>query len=170
MQNSTLTKKWSDINGHAAVALDTGKKVGTIEDFYFDPPTSSVRGFIIKMGLINRRILLSSSIKAIGADAITFSNEDDLVKENDEQLKGIPLGRGLLSYRVLSEGGNVIGTIGNIIMDVTAPATLYIASFEMAGGLRERLTGRFPTFSASQVTRYGHDVLVIPDDVAQSLK
>src|SRR5579863_8091413 len=42
-------KRWSDLTGIAIVALATGSKVGTLDDFYFDPSANpaanSIRGF-----------------------------------------------------------------------------------------------------------------------------
>ncbi|HVB73964.1 MAG TPA: hypothetical protein VNE38_10460 [Ktedonobacteraceae bacterium] len=47
---------------------------------------------------------------------------------------------------------------------------LRIAEFELSGGLRERISRRYSSFSSSQLLQYGHDVLVIPDELAQSLQ
>jgi hypothetical protein len=69
----------------------------------------------------------------------------------------------------MSASGTLVGTIGNVLLDTSTPTALKIAAFELARSLRERLGGRYPTFSASQVVRYGEDVLVIPDEVVQSL-
>ena len=46
---------------------------------------------------------------------------------------------------------------------------LRVAAFELSGGIREQLSGKHATFEASQVVSYGQDVLVVPDDVAQTL-
>ncbi len=170
MENSVITRKWSDIQGLAVIDLKTGKKVGTIEDFYFEPTSSAIRGLLVKTGLLGRRVLLSSAINAIGLDAVTFNDESNLVKEHDDQLAGTAAGRGLLAYRVLSEGGNVVGTIGNVIINVSTPTATLVEAFELAGNILERFSKRVASFSAKQVARYGHDVLVIPDDVAQSLR
>jgi uncharacterized protein YrrD len=170
MENSVITRKWSDIQGIAVVDLSTGKKVGSIEDFYFEPTSNAIRGLLIKTGLLSRRVLLSSAINAIGLDAVTFNDESTLVKEHDEQLAGAAAGRGLFAYRVLSEGGNVVGTIGNVIINISTPSATVVEAFELSGGILERFNKRVASFSAKQVARYGHDVLVIPDEVAQSLR
>ncbi|MBV9230030.1 MAG: PRC-barrel domain-containing protein [Chloroflexi bacterium] len=172
MQNNTpAMRKWSDLQGLAAVTIDTGTKVGTIDDFYFDPQTNAVYALLIKTGLFARRALKSDAINAIGLDAVTFANENALIKENsDSQLEKMLSGHSLLAYRVLSEGGNVIGTVGNVLLDTTKPTELHIAAFELAGGLRAHISGHYPTFEAKQVTRYGQDVIVISDAVAQTLE
>jgi uncharacterized protein YrrD len=171
MQNGESIRKWSDIKGLAVVLIEEGKKVGTVEDFYFDPQTSGVRALLVKTGLFGHRALLSSAIKAIGLDAVTFSDESMLVEEkSDNQLPTSPLGQGLLSYRVLSERGNVIGAVGNILLNISTPSALRVDAFELAGGLGARLTGHYPTFSASRVVRYGQDVIIISDEAAQALQ
>jgi uncharacterized protein YrrD len=170
MENNVITRKWSDIQGMAAIDLTTGKKVGTIEDFYFEPTSNAIRGLLIKTGLLSRRVLLSSAINAIGQDAVTFNDESNLIKEHDDQLSGASAGRGLFAYRVLSEGGNVVGTVGNVIINISTPTATLIEAFELSGSILQRFNKRVASFSANQVARYGHDVLVIPDGVAQSLR
>ncbi len=170
MQSNTSLRKWSDLQGLAAVTMDTGQKAGTLDDFYFDPHTATILAFAVKTGVFGHRVLPVSSINAVGQDAITFPGESSLVKENSSaELQAAPTGRGLLSYKVLSEGGNVVGTLGNVTLDTSVPTAIRIASLELAGGLRERISGRYPSFTPEQIVRYGQDVLVILDSVAQSL-
>lgn len=169
MQSNPIYKKWSDLRGLAVVTIDNGKKVGTIEDFYFDPKTNAVLAFVVKTGLLSRRAFLADTIHAVGVDAVTTSSESALVKGDDQEtLQGLPLGEQLRQYRVLSEGGTVIGTIGNIILDVTTPTAISVVGFELAAGIRARISGNYPTFDAKSVTSYGHDVLVLPDSIARS--
>ncbi len=170
MQNNETGKRWSDIQNIAIVTIDSGKKVGTLEDFYFEPRTNSIYALYVKTGVFGHRALKSTDINAIGTDAITFADESKLLEEKEDALlPTLPLGRVLLSYKVLSEGGTVVGSVGNVVLDTSAPAQLHVVAFELAGGLRNKLTGHYPSFSASQVVRYGTDVIVIPDSVALPL-
>ena len=167
-------KKWSDLTGLAIVSIANGSKVGTLDDFYFDPSANaaanSIRGLRVKTGMFSHRALPASAINAIGQDAITIDNEELLIHEKDEaDYATLPLGQSLLSYKVMSEGGTLIGTIGNVLLDVTTPKALHVYAFEMAGGLRSRISGHYSTFYAQQVIRYGQDVLIIPDAVATEL-
>ena len=167
-------KKWSDLKGLAVVAIDNGSKMGTLEDFYFDPSVNpaanSVRGFRVKTGMFSHRALPSTAINAIGTDAATIDNENMLLQEKDEaEYSTLPLGQSLLSYKVMSEGGTIIGTVGNVLLDVTTPNLFSVYAFELSGGLRSRISGHYSTFYAQQVVRYGQDVLVIPDAVGTEL-
>ncbi|HVB25252.1 MAG TPA: PRC-barrel domain-containing protein [Ktedonobacteraceae bacterium] len=167
-------KKWSDLKGLAVVAIDNGSKIGTLEDFYFDPSVSpaanSIRGFRVKTGMFSHRALPATAINAIGTDAVTIDNEDMLLHEKDEaEFATLPLGQSLLNYKVMSEGGTIIGTVGNVLLDITTPNLLRVYAFELSGGLRSRISGHYSTFYAQQVVRYGQDVLVIPDAVGSEL-
>ena len=169
MQNPATLTKWSDIKGLAAVTIEDGKKVGTIEDFYFDPTAGTVLAFAIKTGLFGQRVLMTPSITALGTDALTFANEDALLKESHTSIPtGTILGQSMLTYRVLSVGGTVLGTLGNIMLDVMLPS-VRINSFELGGGLREHISGNYPTFPANQVVNYGQDVIIIPDTLGLTL-
>ena len=171
MQNPTTTRKWSDIKGLAAVAIDTGMKTGSIEDFYFDTQQGSVYALQIKTGTFGHRALPTSVINAIGVDAITFTSENQLIKENSNELTAkLPLGSTVLAYRVLSEGGTVIGTVGNILLDISTPSALKVVSFVLSAGIRARISGHYPAFDANQVVRYGQDVIVIPDAIAAAIQ
>jgi uncharacterized protein YrrD len=85
------------------------------------------------------------------------------------QPESVLTGESLRKYRVMSVGGTLIGTLGDVLLDTSTPNGPRVAAFELSGGLREQLSHKYPTFAASQVVSYGHDVLVIPDEVAQSL-
>jgi uncharacterized protein YrrD len=170
MENVQITKKWSKLRGIAVVSLADGSKLGTCDDFYFDPTTSAISGLRVKTGLLAHKLLPVSAINTFGEDAITTAAEDALQRESDDKsVSALPRATDLHDYKVMSAGGNALGTVGDIILDVSAPTTSRIAAFELGSGLRERLSGKHVSFSASQVQRYGQDVLVLPDEVAQSL-
>jgi uncharacterized protein YrrD len=169
-----VIKKWTDLSGLAIVSIANGAKIGTLDDFYFDPSANpaanSIRGLRIKTGMFSHRALPASAINAIGQDAITIDNEELLIREKDEaDYATLPLGQSLFSYKVMSEGGTIIGTVGNVLLDIATPKALHIYAFEMAGGLRSRISGHYSTFYSQQVIRYGQDVLIIPDTVAAEL-
>lgn len=167
----STTKKWSELQGLTAISINNGKKAGTLEDFYLDIQNSEIQALFIKTGIVGHRALMTSSISAIGQHALTFTDESFLIKESDDpDLPKMPLGRALISYRVITEGGNVVGTIGNIILDLSTPAKLKIAEFELTGGLFSHLSGNFPTFKASEIIRYGHDVIIVSEAAIASLQ
>jgi uncharacterized protein YrrD len=171
MENVQITKKWSKLRGIAVVSLADGSKLGTCDDFFFDPATAALAGLRVKTGLLTHRLLPVSAIHMFGEDAITTAAEDALQHESDDKsVSGLPRATDLHDYKVMSAGGNSIGVVGDVILDVSTPTACRIAAFELSGGFRERLRGKYIAFPASQVQRYGQDVLVLPDEVAQSLR
>jgi uncharacterized protein YrrD len=170
MQNAQQIK-WSELRGIAIVSLSDGKKIGTVDDFYFDPASQRILALRVKTGLLGHRIFSAASINTIGRDAITTPNEETLQHESDSpQLTGSISGENLTSYRVMSENGTVVGKIGNLFLTWTEPTAPMLFMLELSGGLLEGLTGKHQDFPASQVLRYGTDVIVIPDNVGQQLQ
>ena len=169
MDNNPTTRKWTDMRGLAVVALDTGIKVGTVDDFYFETESNAVRGLRVNTGLLGYKALPSNGISAIGRDAITTANQEMVIEEShDGRIPALPLGHNLFSYKIMSESGDHIGTVGNIILNTHPPIALRVAGFELAAGPGERIT-HHRTFSAQEVIHYGQDVIVILDQVARQL-
>lgn len=171
MENLQALRKWSELRGIAVVTLSDGKKIGSCDDFYFETQAQSIYALQIKTGLFSHKIVPAASINAVGEHAITIPNEDVVLdKLDDARMAALISGEALNDYRVMSAGGTVVGTIGTSLLDTSTPNALRVAAFELSGGIREHLTGKYSTFATSQVLSYGQDVLVIPDDVAQSLR
>lgn len=170
MEKSEPVRKWSDIRGLSVVVIDNGSKAGTIDDFYFQPQNHSVQALQVKTGLFGHRILPTGNITALGRDAVTIANESLLVHEQDQsELIQLPMGRSLLSYRILSESGSLIGAVGSILLDISTPTQLRVDAYELADTMKSRLTGQHFIISASHVVHYGQDVIVVTNDVAEAL-
>ena len=90
-------------------------------------------------------------------------------ESHDGRIPTLPLGHSLLSCRVMSESGDLLGAVGNIILNTHPANALRIIAFELAGGPGERIPSYHRTFSAQEVTRYEQDVIVILDQVARQL-
>ena len=105
--------------------------------------------------------LAASAISTIDKNAVTIASQEMLIDEsNGGDLTELPLGNNLLGYDVLSESGNSLGTIENILLATYPPVALRIAAFQLASG---------KTFSAEEVTAYGRSELYILDKVARRL-
>ncbi len=169
--NTSAIKKWSQLHGEAVMTITTGKKLGTIEDFYYNPTENRIHAFKIKTGLFSTQFLYAGAINAIGVDAATVEESEQLREEKQVQdLVGLIHGHDLLKYRVMSTGGTLIGEVGEIHLNIAQSANLRIEQFELGRNLLARLGSNVPVFTPAQVTSYGHDVIVIPDEVALRLK
>ena len=160
----TGMRRWSDLRGLAVMIPSEGKKAGTVEDFYFDTESSEIYALRIKVGLAGYQALTSNAISTIEPDKITIVNPQMLIDErHDGRLPVLRLGNSLPSYKVVSERGTDVGTIGSILLATDPPIALRITGFELAGDRRNR------TFSAHEITSYGHNVITILDQVAKKL-
>ena len=170
MDNKTTIRKWTDIRGLAVVALDTGLKAGTVDDFYFETESNVLRGLRVKTGLSGYKELPTNVISSIGRDTITTANQEMVIEEShDGRIPTLPLGHSLLSCRVMSESGDLLGAVGNIIINIHPAIDIIIIAFELTGGPGERHPIHHRAFSAQEVTRYEQDVIVILDQVARQL-
>lgn len=163
MKYNPTVQRWTEIRGMPVVALNTRLTIGIVEDFYFEPESNALRGLRVKTGLSGYKALPSNAISAIGSDAITTDNAEMVIEEShDGRIAELPSGHSLFSYKIVSENGDVVGTVGNILLNTNPPIALRIAAFELAGR-------GYQVFSANEVTHYGRDVIVILDQVARQL-
>ncbi len=171
MENPQTARKWSDLRGIAVVSLVNGTKVGSVDDFYFDPASSQVYAFRVKTGLFSHKILHVSDIRGIGQDAITSINEEAIQNESeDSSLSSLLDGDSLLSFKVMSASGTVVGTVGEVLLDTNNPSAVQLIGVVLSGGLLQHLGVHSSTMINAQDIHYGQHVLVIPDTIAQTLQ
>jgi uncharacterized protein YrrD len=154
-------RNWFDLRGLPVTIPSEGRSVGIVDDFYYDAGSNAIYALRVKSGLSGFKALAASAISTIERDAVTIASEEMLIDEsNGGDLTDLPLGNNLLSYKALSESGNSLGTIENILLATNPPVALRIAAFQLAGG---------KIFSAEEVTSYGRGELFILDKVAKRL-
>jgi uncharacterized protein YrrD len=168
MQKNSSIRSWTSIHGLPVIALDSTLKLGTVEDYYFEPEEGSVRAFRINKGIYGSGSLAANVINTIEQDRITVANSETVIDEDhDGRLSQLPLGHELLTYNVVSEDGDKVGVVTNILMQTNPPIALHIAVFEVAKDRNER---RRRTFSADEVTDYEHGNIFIMDQTAKKLR
>jgi len=156
------------MQGMPVVALDTTLTVGIIEDFYFEPDTNAVRAFRVKRGILGFRAVPANAIAGIERDRVTVANDQMVIEEDhDRRLSQLPFGHELFSYKVVSESGAVLGTIGNILFDTQPPVALHIAAYEIAAANGR---GRGKLLNAEEVTLYEDRTIYVLDSAAKALR
>lgn len=169
MEKNSSIRTWTSIRGLPVISLDSTLKLGTVEDFYFEPEEGSVRALRINKGIYGYNSLAANVINTIERDRITVENSETVIEENhDGRLSQLPLGHALLSNNVVGENGDTIGVVTNILMQTNPPIALHVAGFEIAKDRNERRRRR--TFSADEVTDYKRGTIFIMDQVAKKLK
>ena len=161
MDNYKTIRNWFDLRGLPVTIPSEGRSAGTVDDFFYKPGSNAIYALRIKSGLSGFKALVASAISTIAMNAVTVASEEMLIDEsNGGDLIDLPQGNHLLSYRVLSESGNSLGTIENILLATNPPVALRIAAFQLDSG---------KIFSAEEVTSYGRGELFILDKVAKRL-
>ena len=153
MANETMY--WNDLRGKPINVAGQGRQAGIVEDFYYEPGTQSVNALRIQAGLRGYCILLASAIASIDENGITIDNENMLINEaNAGPIYQLPLGHRLIGFRIVTEQGNDVGTVRNILLGIYPPVALRISAFE----LNDR---RGTLLSAHALTRIGEDSLTV---------
>ncbi len=161
MDSYNTVRNWFDLRSLPVTIPSEGRSVGTVDDFYYQAGSNAIYALRVKSGLSGFKALAASAISTIAQNAVTVASEEMLIDEsNGGDLTDLPQGNTLLSYRVLSESGNSLGTIENILLATNPPVALRIAAFQLVGG---------KIFSAEEVTSYGRGELFILDKVAKRL-
>ena len=154
-------RNWIDLRGLPVTIPSEGINAGTVEDFYYQAGTNAIYALRVKTALSGFKALASSAISTIDRNAVRIESQEMMIDEsNGGDLTDLPLGNELLTYKVLSESGTMLGTIENILVATYPVVALRIAAYQLAGG---------KTFYAKEVTSYGRNELYVLDKVAKRL-
>lgn len=159
---ATDVLSWSDLRGKQVTQVDQGRdQYGIIEDFYYDTETRAIYALRVNARLAGYRVLLSSAIRSIGREGATVVNANMIIPEdNAGPVYQFPRGSQLIGFEVLSEQGERLGVVRNIILGIYPPVALRIAAIDLGGGVR---------ISASEITRFSEGKLSIIEQAARTL-
>lgn len=161
MDNYNSLRSWLDLRGLPVTIPREGRRAGVVDDFYYKEGTNAVYALRVKTGFLGFKALATSAISTIDLRAVTIASEQMLIDEsNGGDLTRLPLGSNLLGYKVVSESGTLLGSVGDILLATYPPVALHIAAFRLAGGR---------TFSAEEVTSYGKGIMYVLDKAAKRL-
>ena len=161
MNSSSSIRNWFDLRGLPVTIPSEGRKVGTVEDFYYKVGTNAIYALRIKVGFSGFKALSASAISTIDRNAVTIASQEMLIDEsNGGDLTELPLGNNLLTFNVLSENGTPLGTIENIFIATMPPVALRIEAYQLANR---------KIVSAKEVTSYGRNEFYVLNKVAKRL-
>lgn len=107
---------FSDANGHKVVDTSTAGAVGKVSGFLVDPATRKVVALRLKK-TDSGRMLRWGDITAFGTEAVTIA-EVGVITETDEELDALSgKAHGLLKKRVLTTGGDELGSVKDVGFD-----------------------------------------------------
>lgn len=157
--------KWSELKNTPVISLADASRLGFVDDAYLDQTGQTVLGFAVRRGglLTRHSATVFADVQAIGADALTVRDASAL---NDPKrfsdLENSLMAEEVLGSNVVTEGGDKIGAVGNLILsdDVHAVTELVLSE-----GLLGRLRGKEQVIPVSAVQSWS-DQLVIVDNSA----
>lgn len=162
--------KASELRSRSVVTLNNAVKAGTVEDVLFDPAYKVVLGFGVKKGAFKQsEAVLRTNVSAIGRDAITVATPDAINMEaRFSELAGAARLSQVHGTKVMTEGGELLGTIRDLIVDDDARS---VTAYELDTSLWEHLRRHEPTFPAQQVQKIGEGgVMIVANSTAQTLR
>lgn len=163
-------EKWvtfTQLRGHPLIDITAGKTVGVVHDVLLDQQRHTIQAFTTRGGLFHRAVLVPALRATIGADAVTFQ-PGALTGQDTSWLENLPKVSQLLGMRVLSDTGQLLGTVEEVRLD---PESASLAALEMAPeqtGIAHRLGSARRLLAASNVISFGPDTIIVRegDDLA----
>lgn len=141
-----------DIIGLPIFTIAEGKEIGKITEILVNPG----RGVVIALAVENTsKIVIFSSIKNIGKDAVVIDTSSQLLEmsehRNIERWKEIKI----VDSKIITSSGQYIGKVSDFLLDVTTGKILSCVASDLEG---ERLI-----IPASRIVTFGKDALIIVD-------
>jgi sporulation protein YlmC with PRC-barrel domain len=103
----------SDILGRNVLDLTTATTIGRVDDVVIDPTTRRVTAFHLAKASTSRAWLPYGNVSAVGADALTITDEGQLLDVPGDAGAGL-VGLKALGGRVLTDQGREIGPLEDI--------------------------------------------------------
>lgn len=161
MANEGAIRTWSNLSGMAVVSPTRGYTFGTVEDFYFKAGTNAIDSFLVNRGIQGMKALPVSAIVSVEKDAIVIRNDQAFIG----LLPALPTAQKLLDYTVVSESGDTVGAVSEILVGVEPLVATRIVGFDfVTSGKRKK------RFSANDILHYHTNSITITDQDAKKLR
>lgn len=159
-----------ELLGRDVVALSDARHIGHVDSLYLDVQNARVVGLRVKHSLLGHsRAVARDRVSAVGADAVTIDNPAMLHDaDRISELAGTRTLDELLGAKVVTEGGETLGTVSALAIDVQA-RTIEGYTYELDAGFWQhvRHQEQRKTLGAHDVIRLGgHGIMIVPDSMA----
>ncbi len=163
--------KASKLRGMSVVSVDNADKLGEVKDVLVDTEAQRVVGLELKNSSpYAGNAVPADGIHSVGKDAITVrggdrgheTRDEPATRENSDLRNDnvVRLDK-LLGAKVLSEGGDMLGTLHDVEVD---PSNFRITSYELGTGPLAKITAPSKRLDASQGVRYDNGILMVPEE------
>jgi uncharacterized protein YrrD len=164
-------RRHSDIKGTRVITLDTAADIGEAKDLVFDVENNQLLAIVLdEAGLTHSaRIIPFSNVKAVGRDAVIVDTQTSIIAaERDERINHVLKQEiTLKNKKVYTMEGEDLGKIVDIRFD---EQTGRIEGYDVSGGIfADAYSGR-PFIPAPKTVKVGHDVVLVPGEVAHMME
>lgn len=162
--DTTGIMRWSELKGLEVSVPSEGRKVGVVEDFYYEPGTNAIDALKVRTRLGEELTLPANETLAIERSAVSIKSAQALTKRKSPHV----LGSTLISMVVKSEKESEVGVVADVLLGVDPPITLRVVGIELADRLGNR--SRQPKLVDANAIQVGeHQSIVIENQVARRL-
>lgn len=142
----------------AVVSIQSGAKLGYVDDLLFDTSHLRLAGFRVKADG-HHSLVPIGEVKSIGSDAVTVSDDAAARSAQAESaLAALPDVDRLHQLKVVDEAGTYLGKVSSLEVD---PQTGSIMGFEAHEGGVLGLGGRTTPIPAADVRSVGDEIIVV---------
>ncbi len=112
-----MSETFHQVVGRKVVSRSSAQELGTVSDFLYDGARRSIAAIVLGSGR-KARIVDWKNVTGFGGDAVMVSDDDALREPADERENKACSGKlGLVGKRALTETGNELGTVDDVIFD-----------------------------------------------------
>jgi uncharacterized protein YrrD len=161
--------KASDLDGRAVVDLESARKIGHIDEIYLDTDGGSIAAYRVSEGSAltggNKIVMPASAVETIGPEAIMVRPIDASRLEH-ESFDRLPRLSHIKGRKVVSEGGKLLGTIDDVMMD-DASGRIHGYTLKSASWTESLFGGdddHADYVRGDAQLRLGEDLMIVPED------
>jgi len=124
------------LRGMAVVSVQQAEKLGVIDDLYVDLPHHRLGGLLLRGGLFRGGPTVTwSAVRSVGKDAVTVDDSTVLSDPGADQPTSWVRLTTLRSTKVVTETGDLLGTISGVDIDPESGKVLHYAVAAAREGL-----------------------------------
>jgi uncharacterized protein YrrD len=161
-------KDTRDVVGLNVFSIEEGRILGKTSECVVDLATGKAIGLIVQVKAGDEMGIARSDITAVGRDAVMVSTAEVLKPLAD--IKGLAEHRtagGRPAPRVLTRGGQVLGTLGVVRVDEDCRE---VVAYEIVGDMVQAIADGPATLPIIKGTVHGRDAIVLPEDASAAIK
>ncbi len=147
------------IKGRTVVSIESGAKLGHVDDLVFDTRALRLAGLCISADG-QQAVIPFEDVRSIGTDAITVPGANAARwKSTDTTISTLPRLEQLKKLKVVDEAGTLLGTVHDVQIE---PGDGRITELHTRKGGVLGVGGETHTITAGEITSVGDEVLVVP--------